>query len=274
MTSPLPAIEVFDELGSTNAEVMERGRLGAPHGTAVRACVQTAGRGQRAHGWTSPAGGLYLSVLVRPQVPAHFLPGLPVACALGILDALRGTGCASAQLKWPNDVVVGVRKLAGILTEMAQVGLGGTAAEGASFAVCGVGVNMTAPQVEPRAGGAAALAPTGLAEELAAAGATTDELPSLDELAGAVRAGILSSVAAWEDAVQAAPEDVSPLTPLLDSYNAHLAYVGKRVTAFAIDGNTLDAGTFAGVDGFGRAKIEHADKTHALYDAATVSLRL
>lgn len=219
------AIEVFDELESTNAAMKARGRAGASHGAALRARVQTAGRGQRAHTWSSPEGGLYLSILIRPEVPRDALPGLPVACALGALRALREAGCPRASLKWPNDIVVGRRKLAGMLTELSS------SKEGV-FAVCGIGVNMKAPVIDatvptaapdpiaatypgvatglvaaaapsamagPTAAaglGPAPLAPAGLLEELAAG----VQPPSLDCLAELVRTRVLESVDEWMDA--------------------------------------------------------------------------
>ncbi len=282
-------IEVYDELGSTNAELMVRGRADAPHGMAVRARVQTAGRGQRAHGWTSPKGGLYLSVLVRPHVPAAVLPGLPVACALGVLGALRSVGCVSARLKWPNDVVVDGRKLAGILTEL------GSSASG-TFAVCGVGVNMHAPQLKrgdvwqvehegflqtghgqvggERAGttasaGPAALPPAGLIDALD----DVCEAPTLDELAEHVRAGILLEVAAWEQRVAGAANDVPLLYGLADEYNAALTFVEEPVHVYAIDGDLIDQGIFKGVDSRGHAVLQKSDGTHITYDAVAVSLR-
>lgn len=213
------AIEVFDELESTNAAMKARGRAGALHGAALRARVQTAGRGQRAHTWSSPEGGLYLSILIRPEVPRDALPGLPVACALGALRALREAGCPRASLKWPNDIVVGRRKLAGMLTELSS------SKEGV-FAVYGIGVNMRAPVIDatvptaapdpiaaagsvaaaassatagPTAAGGlgpAPLVPAGLLEELAAG----VQPPSLDCLAELVRTRVLESVDEWMDA--------------------------------------------------------------------------
>lgn len=219
------AIEVFDELESTNAAMKARGRAGALHGAALRARVQTAGRGQRAHTWSSPEGGLYLSILIRPGVPRDALPGLPVACALGALRALREAGCPRASLKWPNDIVVGRRKLAGMLTELSS------SKEGV-FAVYGIGVNMKAPVIDatvptaapdpiaatypgvatglvaaaapsatagPTAAGGlgpAPLVPAGLLEELAAG----VQPPSLDCLAELVRTRVLESVDEWMDA--------------------------------------------------------------------------
>lgn len=264
----IPAFEVVDEIGSTNAELLARGRTGAPHGTAIRARVQTAGRGQRAHGWVSPEGGLYFSVLIRPHVPAPQLPGLPVACALGVLRGLHEMGCVAAKLKWPNDVVVEGHKLAGILTEL------GTSPEGA-FAVCGIGLNMHAPQVPPRAcAGAAALDPVGLLDALG-----MDILPiDLDTLAMRLRSCVLDSVASWQEELEhanATDEALSdaPLNALVDAYNAHLAFLYEPVDVYAIDGDIVDSGVFAGVDVWGRALVLHDDVDPTVYDAAAVSLR-
>lgn len=285
----VPPIEVLDEIGSTNAELKERGCQGAPHGSAIRARVQTAGRGQRAHTWSSPEGGLYLSVLVRPEVPSEALPALPVACALGVLGALREVGCPRARLKWPNDIVVGHRKLAGILAELA------TSKEGL-FAVCGVGVNMNVPSLAQGGEGARALQPTGLFNELS----VTAQAPTLDELAERIRARILDAVDGWvdaygqsgaylglakpgartsggeharwiEDPVRGGAE--GPLAPLLAPYNASLAFIGERVRVVAIDGEEIAQGMFLGVDGYGHALISQRDSVVGTYDAVDVSIR-
>lgn len=73
---------VLESVGSTNEELMSRARAGAPHGMAIRARTQTAGRGRRAHNWASPDGGLYLSILLRPDLAPTQLPGIPVALSL------------------------------------------------------------------------------------------------------------------------------------------------------------------------------------------------
>lgn len=257
---PLP-IEVLDEVGSTNALMMERGRAGAAHGAAVRARVQTAGRGRRAHGWSSPKGGLYLSVLIRPRVAPAQLPGLPVACALGIVDALRAAGCSRAQLKWPNDVVVGRAKLAGILTELGQTDDG-------PFAVCGVGVNVRAPEASAVMPGA--LAPAGLADSLDAGYV----LPDLDGLAERVRAGILTAVGSWECGLTGYDEGVAPLTGIVDAYNERLAFRDESVFVCAIDGERLSSGVLRGVDERGNALVEgDAGGGIQAFDASLVSIR-
>ena len=99
-------LRVIDVTTSTNDDAREAAREGAPHGSAVAARVQTAGRGRRGHVWESPRGSLYLSCVLRPSVPMHFFTGLPAVCALGVLDCLRDDlGIAQAALKWPNDIL-------------------------------------------------------------------------------------------------------------------------------------------------------------------------
>lgn len=288
MSEDLPIIEVIDEVGSTNAEMKSRGRAGAPHGSALRACVQTSGRGQRSHVWESPRGGLYLSVLIRPDVCGEAMPALPVACALGALGALRDLGCTRVRLKWPNDIVVGGRKLAGMLTELA-------ASHDGVFAVCGIGVNMEEP-VMPLEGSSAALRPVGLVDELAPG----VQPPTLCELSEALRRGILEAVEGWSaadrwnrahpsspaQAMQTSGADMrhwikdpvrggaeGPLAPLLAPYNASLAFVGKRVRIIALDGDERARGLFLGVDGYGHALVAHEDGAVDTYDSADVSIR-
>ena len=129
-------LRVVDVTTSTNDDAREAAREGAPHGSAIAARVQTAGRGRRGHVWESPRGSLYLSCVLRPSVPMHFFTGLPAVCALGVLDCLRDDlGIAQAALKWPNDIIAGPSKLAGILVEAGSSAMG-------TFAVCGVGVNV------------------------------------------------------------------------------------------------------------------------------------
>jgi BirA family transcriptional regulator, biotin operon repressor / biotin---[acetyl-CoA-carboxylase] ligase len=104
--------------GSTNADAMATARQGAPGGSVYLADEQTAGRGRSNHGWDSPAGdGLYLSVLLRPQIPAVRLPLLPLAAGLAAVEGIRAAAGVTADLRWPNDLLIGDRKAGGILVE-------------------------------------------------------------------------------------------------------------------------------------------------------------
>lgn len=131
---PAP-IERLEVVPSTNDLLKEKARAGAPEWSAVVADRQTAGRGRAGHRWVSPAGNLFLSVLVRPAHPAAQVAVLPLAAGLATAEAAAEFS-VDARLKWPNDVVVVGRKLAGILVE----GLSG--AVGIEAAMIGIGVNV------------------------------------------------------------------------------------------------------------------------------------
>jgi BirA family biotin operon repressor/biotin-[acetyl-CoA-carboxylase] ligase len=130
-------LEVLAEIGSTNDVVMAAGRAGRPEGFAVVADRQTAGRGRRGHLWASPAGlGLYTSILLRPHQPPAKVPLLTLVAGLGVAHGIEEIAGVSTQLKWPNDVLVEGRKVAGILAEMA------TTDEQVSLVVLGIGINV------------------------------------------------------------------------------------------------------------------------------------
>jgi len=135
------AIEHLAVVGSTNDWLKERARAGAPEWSAVLADRQTAGRGRHGHVWASPPGNLHLSVLLRPSLPAFAWGVLPLTAGVAVCEAVRERG-VEAELKWPNDVLVDGRKLAGILVEAAS---GGHEMEGA---VVGIGVNVATVPAE------------------------------------------------------------------------------------------------------------------------------
>lgn len=122
----------FDSLDSTNRYALDEARRGAPEGLVVVADFQTAGRGRRGRGWVAPPGAsLLVSVLLRPALPPERTPLVAMACGAAMADAVTQVAGFTPGLKWPNDLVVGDRKLAGILAER----------EGGAVVV-GVGVNV------------------------------------------------------------------------------------------------------------------------------------
>ncbi len=132
-------LEVLDEVASTNTYLMQQ--KGAAHATCVVAHVQTHGKGRRGRTWISQLGAsLTFSLLWRFQCGAAALSGLSLAVGVALIRALMSLGVNNAQLKWPNDVLVDGKKLAGILIEL-QGDL-----EGPSAAVIGVGFNLNLPK--------------------------------------------------------------------------------------------------------------------------------
>jgi BirA family biotin operon repressor/biotin-[acetyl-CoA-carboxylase] ligase len=129
----------YDTVGSTNDEARQLARDGAPAGTLVWAAAQSAGRGRRGHLWQSPPGNLYLSMVLRPDAPAANAPQLGFVAALALGDALDQLAAPALQLryKWPNDLLAGGSKFAGILLESEMAAAGGL-----DFVIIGIGVNL------------------------------------------------------------------------------------------------------------------------------------
>jgi BirA family biotin operon repressor/biotin-[acetyl-CoA-carboxylase] ligase len=116
---------------STNDEVRSLAQAGAPGGLVVLALNQTAGRGRRGAAWFSAAGeSLAFSILIRPNEPKALWPRLALATGLAVAEAIESFG-VEAGIKWPNDVWIQRRKVAGILVEA-----------GHDFAVVGIGINV------------------------------------------------------------------------------------------------------------------------------------
>lgn len=112
-------VRLFQTIDSTNRYLLERAAAGEVEGVVAVADVQTAGRGRLGRSWEAPPGAaLLVSVLLRPRVAREGVHLVTLATGMAAIDALRGITTLEPQLKWPNDVVVGDRKLAGILAEV------------------------------------------------------------------------------------------------------------------------------------------------------------
>jgi BirA family transcriptional regulator, biotin operon repressor / biotin---[acetyl-CoA-carboxylase] ligase len=125
----------LESCASTNDEAARYARAGASHGTLVIAERQEAGRGREGRAWASPIGGLYFSAVMRPPLPLADVPPITLAIGIAVCDAARAFG-ADAALKWPNDVLIGDKKLAGVLVE--------TQSQGGRLdsVIVGIGVNL------------------------------------------------------------------------------------------------------------------------------------
>ena len=126
---PFYRLEVHDALASTNDEARRLAAAGEPEGALIVARRQTAGRGRSGRVWSSPAGNLYFSLLLRPDRPPAEAAQLSFVAALAAAEA----AAVPVALKWPNDVLAGGRKLCGILLEGSD-----------GWLVIGVGINVAA----------------------------------------------------------------------------------------------------------------------------------
>jgi BirA family biotin operon repressor/biotin-[acetyl-CoA-carboxylase] ligase len=271
----LPEVAVLDVTESTNNDVIRLGREGAPHGAAVAARRQTLGRGRRGHVWVSPKGGLYFSVLVRPQVPRVSFSAIPAACGLAALDACHVLGARRVALKWPNDIIATTgendgAKLGGILVEVGESASG-------PFAVCGIGVNLTPPPheaIRPAAvhdGMVGALSPAYLDECVGSTAALAAS--DFSSLATIFRDAVVSRVDAWAKALAVQPQADGPLAPLLADYQASLALLGHKVRVVSHAGEQLAEGTFDSVDACGRAVIRLDSGFEQRFSSEQASLR-
>jgi BirA family transcriptional regulator, biotin operon repressor / biotin---[acetyl-CoA-carboxylase] ligase len=130
--------------GSTNTDALVAARSGAPDGSVFFADEQTAGRGRGDHRWHSSAGeGLYVSVVMRPHLSPAQLPLIPLVAGLGAAEAVRTVAGIAIDLRWPNDLLIGPRKVGGILVESK------TESAGLVFAVIGIGINVHQREFDP-----------------------------------------------------------------------------------------------------------------------------
>jgi BirA family transcriptional regulator, biotin operon repressor / biotin---[acetyl-CoA-carboxylase] ligase len=207
-------IHYQDTIASTNATAIVLAQDGACHGTLVLADAQTAGRGRRGRHWHSPpARNLYCSVILRSdQNQAGCLTIIPLASALAVADAIADVASIQCRLKWPNDVMIGEKKVAGILCES----VGG---QPASIVVVGLGINANSRR-EDFPTETQATAATLLAERGTPVDRTVLVSTLMNRLEG--RMNLLSSQA------------------VLDSYRARCATLGQLVRATLGDGDMIE----------------------------------
>jgi len=135
---------LFEAVDSTNRVAMEMASSGMPGGIVIFAEAQRAGRGRRGRAWFSPPGvNLYLSFFLTPYDPPETFPLFSFAAALAVVMAIRETMGLSAQIKWPNDVLLDGKKVAGVLLESA------TRREGNAPLIVGIGINVNAMNFPP-----------------------------------------------------------------------------------------------------------------------------
>ena len=243
VAAPWTAIELHDEVGSTNQVAAERARAGAGSGLVVIAETQSAGRGRLGRDWTSPPrAGLTFSLLLRPEAAAAHWPWLQGLVAVAAARAITERTEIDVRLKWPNDLVVADRKLGGLLAEVV-----------ADAVVLGLGVNVSTRRAElPRAD----------ATSLALEGAdTVDRLPLLLSLLRQIGVDYL----AWNDA-GGAPE------VLRAAYLDLCTTIGQQVRAELPDGSAIE-GEAVDVDIRGHLVIDAGGVHRAIAAGDVVHLR-
>lgn len=234
----------FESLGSTNDEAMGRLRSGDPGGFFVVAREQSGGRGRQGRAWVSPPGNLYATLALANPAPLPLVPQLGFVAGVALAATLRYrlSGDVRLRIKWPNDMVFGGAKLAGILLESAVL------PDKRLGCVIGFGVNcLSHPRALPYR-----------ATDLIEAGDVTADAGML---LAAIAASMETRLAVWDQGRNFAT--------IRDMWLAYAAGLGERIKV-AAPGRTLD-GTFVGLDQAGRLMVE-TDAGIATLDAGDVFL--
>ena len=239
------SIHLFPGVESTNTLAMEMASRGAAEGTVVIAETQTRGKGRVGRKWISPKGNLYLSVILRPEMPLNKAPMITLMGAVATATAIRKQCGACAVIKWPNDILIAGRKASGLLTEMSAE------QDRIRHIVLGIGIdvnmNINELPVDVRQ----------LATTLAAeCGRKIDRQSLLRQL--------MQELDAWYQVFLAAEKDV------LAEWKALNVTIGKSV-AVSGSGDTFQ-GLAKDIDDEGRLVVEVADGTMRTVAAGDVSI--
>lgn len=214
-----------EQTASTNADAVRAANEGASHGTLFLADWQSAGRGRSGRTWLSPPGeNLMMSLVLRPEIPAAQLASITLALGLGVADAVTTfVDPAAVGIKWPNDVHVRSKKIAGILVE------GAVSSERCDHVVVGIGLNVSQTEFDPSI---AALA-TSLALE-------AGSVPTRTEVLLSVLSSLSNRLTGFEE---------GGLSSMLDDLRARDVTKGRAIR-FGSEEGVAD-----GIDAAGRLRV-------------------
>ena len=237
------AVEVFQSLPSTNrylAEAVRSGRILQP--VAVLAESQSAGVGRRGKAWASPPGNISLSLLSVFDLPLARLNGLSLVTGVTVAEVLERECALQVALKWPNDVLLDGRKLAGLLVEVPSANSGRTCL------ITGIGMNVLAPQDEDINQPIASLA-------------EADRVPPRDELVGRLIAALSANYRRFV---------AEGIAPFLTAWRAHDYLQGREVNVYL--GDQIEQGMACGITADGELQVR-IDGTVRLFNSGEVSVR-
>jgi BirA family biotin operon repressor/biotin-[acetyl-CoA-carboxylase] ligase len=225
----------LESTDSTQRVARELARAGAPEGVLVVAERQTAGRGRLGREWHSPAGvNLYASLVLRPAVAPAAMPQLALVVGVAVAAAVEEASGRRPGLKWPNDVLLDGRKVAGVLTEM------DSELDRVHFAIAGIGVNLNAP---------ASAFPRALRDKATSIFAATGRRVDRAAFAARLLAALEARYGRWLE--------VGFATGVRAEWESYSSLTGRRVRVAAADGAV--AGEVLGLDTDGALRLRAAD---------------
>ena len=246
MKSLKPRILRFESLPSTNTELARHASEGAGEGLAILADEQTAGRGRLARAWSSPRGaGLYFSILLQPAIAPELWPLITFMAVLAVGDALREACEVDTDIKWPNDLLSGERKICGILAESVETPNG-------RAVIVGIGINLTAEAYPAEIAGVA----TSVSE---AAGRAVEREPLL--------AALLRALSRWYSLLH----EVDGVEKIVAAWASRSSYANGKVVQVA-NGDEVWQGITRGVEADGALRLETTEGIR-IVRAGDVSIR-
>jgi BirA family biotin operon repressor/biotin-[acetyl-CoA-carboxylase] ligase len=247
MKSLKPKILRFESLPSTNTELARHASEGAGEGLSIVADEQTAGRGRLQRAWSSPKGaGLYFSILLQPAIPQDQWPLITFMAALAVGDALGEACDVVTDIKWPNDLLSGERKICGILAESVET----PAARGV---IVGIGINLTADAY-----------PAEIADVATSVAEASGRAPERET----VLAALLRALSRWYSLLH----EVEGAERIVAAWSSRSSYAsGKRVQV--ANGDEVWQGITRGVEPDGALRLETENDGVRLVRAGDVSLR-
>ncbi len=242
-------IEYSEQVTSTNDVLLDLAEQGAPHGAVCLAEEQTAGRGRRGHGWFSPPRcGIWTSILLRPRLPAARIPPLTLYSGVALARALEERAGVTVEIKWPNDLLIRNRKVAGILAETRVV------AADELVVVIGMGINVNHTRD---------LFPEHLSDSATSLRIESGETVSRQQL-------FLAILASFESAYECFLTSESCPHTLLAEVNARLAWRGRMIEADSPPGTT---GRLSRVDEDGGLLLERKNHAPTMIRSGSIRLR-
>ena len=243
-----PKIVRFESLPSTNTELARMASEGAAEGLAIVVDEQTAGRGRLQRAWSSPKGaGLYFSILLRPKIPPSHWPLITFMAALAVGDALSEAAGVHTDIKWPNDLLSGERKICGILAEAIETPAG-------RAVVLGIGVNLT---------------PKAFPEELKSVATSVSDVTGRQPERETILAALIRALSRW----YALLNEPDGLEKIIAAWSSRSTYAMGRLVQIS-NGDEVWQGTTCGVEPDGALRLNTVSGEMKLVRAGDVySLR-
>ena len=236
----------YDTIDSTNTRAKELAKNGAVHGTVLVAGTQTGGRGRMGRSFLSPTGGVYLSVILRPDCPPEKLMHLTCAAAVAGCKAVEQACGVCPDIKWTNDLVYGKKKLGGILTELGLDGAGNV-----DYAIIGIGINCEQAEDFPK--------------ELQNTVTSIREISQHGCTASMVSAKLIEAIYETDQLLFTGKQE------MLDFYREHCITLGKEIKV--IRGDSVNYGTALDLDADGGLLVRFVDGSEKIVASGEVSVR-